>query len=175
MTPDKGIELVHQTVRWSLGFAMRDDVWRRLGFPRRPRHGTFFRRFRPAWKNSLEYRIFQELTAIATAAQVVSGLIAHELVNRFLAHLFEDPLVAVGFGFDDPFEGKSHMADRIGVYIHSLPSDWSDHFLQQIDPKAIADRRLLGGLICGSAEIGRVANRLISEMGAYGEEQRRTE
>ena len=57
---------------------LSDEPWQGFGFPRRPRVGLVFRRFRSGWKNDLENRLMQEMFATIVAAHRLADRIGSE-------------------------------------------------------------------------------------------------
>ncbi len=136
------------------GSCLRDEPWQDLGFPRRPKHGAVFQRFRTAWKVTLEKLILREMLALFTTAHVRAGVIAEndldDVVNVFangwgtVTDLFHT------LDFSSAGEAAHDLRASVGAYVNADPGEWPRILIQRLGTTGLPDQRLSAGLIARS-------------------------
>jgi len=141
---------------------LMDEPWQDLGFSKRPRHGAFFQRFRPAWRVALEKKALQEMLAVFTAAHVIGGLVRSgdiaELVNAYSG----TPELARAMGFESRDNAQRQLRDAVERYIHTPSDQWSSVLCSRIDPNSVPDRTVAARLFLGCAQFGLNVQRMVN-------------
>lgn len=123
----------------SVALALADESWQDFGFARRPKHGTFFKKFRPDWKTSLEDRIVHTIICSVVAAHHSAGLFSSDALPQLVLKLTENSDVVRSFGFatrDDAarlFEKLSLDFMEVGI------GNWYSIVVNSLQPEAIPD------------------------------------
>jgi hypothetical protein len=138
-----------------LGMLVTDEPWQDFGFPKRPRYGAYFQRFRPRWKVDLENRIIQEMLAVFTAAYVVADRIAYENVPHVLSIYFEKAEVVKALGYESRDEGAQHLINSITKYKNLPLREWHTAIWGRINSIPIPDKKLSARLLVGCIQFAR--------------------
>ncbi len=160
MHPQQRSGAVSNVVATCLTFVLSDEAWQDIGFPRRPRFGAFFQRFRPKWKTDLENRVTQEILAAVTAAHALAGRITFDEIPRIIAEYTASADLAAALGYSSRNEGRRRLSETIAQYCKTPIRDWNTMIANHMALNAIPDKkvstRLLFGCIRFSENLGNM-------------------
>jgi hypothetical protein len=139
---------------------LTDEPWQDLGFPKRPRHGLLFQRFRPAWRVAVEKRVVQEMLAAVTAVHVAGGVVSSGDVSDIVGAYMSLPEVVAALGYASADEGRRRLNEAIAKYI-AEPDRWPTLLALRIDPNSLPDRALAARLLVGCAQFGTNLQRMV--------------
>jgi hypothetical protein len=132
-----------------LSMLLSDEPWRDIGFPKRPRVGALFQRFRAAWKPALEKRTIQHMLAAFTATHLIAGKASSDSVGSIIAAYTARPDVLTALGYSTREEGVRHLTETIADYCRTPIGDWASIMVKGIQPSSIPDKALSARLLVG--------------------------
>jgi len=149
-----------------LSTVLRDEPWRDLGFPKRPRYGEWLQRFRPRWRVDLEKAILKEMIAVLTAAHLVAGVIARPQLPNLLQLYIDGPEAPTDLwrtlGYSSRVEAQRHLESSVQLYADSSPDEWPKSLMQRLEIANVPDRKLLANLLVGVVQFGTNAHHMVS-------------
>jgi hypothetical protein len=140
-------ESEHAAVNHILRSALNDEPWKNLGFPRRPKSGSFWRRLRPAWKNRLEQLTLRQIVSVFTAVAVIGGNFRRSELQE-AAERFADAFPL--FGYENRNEAVSHLHDTIILYVDNDLGEWQKLLLEQVNVTGLPDEKTASNLVLGA-------------------------
>ncbi len=152
---------VAETVATCFSIVLTDEPWQDFGFPKRPRSGRWFQRFRPRWRVDLEKRVLQQMLSSLTAAYIVAEKIPQEAIDILVDAYTSNIDLAVALGFSSQSEGASFLKDAIDKYTSSLPRQWPEILCSCIQPDRVPDKKLAARLLVGCIQFGTSASNMI--------------
>lgn len=133
---------------------LANEPWQDIGFPKRPRRGAFFQRFRPTWKVTLEKKVFQEMLAVFTAAHVAGGAVQGSDISEVVEAYTATPELVRALGFESRDHARRHLSESIETYVRTPSRQWSAVLCSRIDPNSVPDRAVGARLLLGCAQFG---------------------
>jgi hypothetical protein len=155
------MDSVNNVAATCLGSLLKDEPWQDLGFAKRPRHGKFFERFRPKWKNELENKAVQEILATFTAAYALASRITSEDIPSVIALYTAKADLVTALGYSSRDEAARHLSERIAQYCRTPTADWHALIVKQIDPSSIPNKKLSANILVGCIRFTRNAGMMI--------------
>lgn len=148
-------ELTRRVASRCFQMVMSNEVWKDLGFRRRPRYGRLFQRFRRQWKVQLENSLMKEMIAIFSALYFVTEVIDIDQLDE-LARLYTigpkeykgSPLWEC-YGYRSSTEAIAHLRDSILLYRALPTNDWYGIFCDHCGFFQLPDKKLSGKLLVG--------------------------
>lgn len=141
---------------------LMDEPWQDLGFPKRPRYGSLFQRFRPAWKVAVEKRVVQEMLAALTAVHIVAGAVPEDEVSDIVDAYTSFPEVAEALGYASTEEAKQRLRGAIEKYVAEPTDRWSALLARRVDPNSLPERADAARLLVGCAQFGLNLQRMVN-------------
>jgi hypothetical protein len=140
-----------------------DEPWQDFGFPKRPRYGVWFQRFRPKWRLDLEKTVLQQMLSVLTAAYVIAGKLPKESIDISVAAYLANVDVSVySLGFSSQADGASRLKEAIEEYASSLPERWPEILCTHIRPDLLPDKKLAARLFLGCTKFGTSTQDMIN-------------
>jgi hypothetical protein len=155
------VDSVNNVAATCLGSVLKDEPWQDLGFAKRPRHGKFFERFKPKWKNELENRAVQELLATFTAAYALASRITSEDIPFVIAAYTAKTDLVTALGYSTRNEAVQHLSKRIAQYCRTPTADWHALIVKRIDPSSIPIKKLSANILVGCIRFARNVGMMI--------------
>lgn len=138
-----------------LQVVLRDEAWQDLGFAGRPRHGSFFQRFRPEWRVCLEKSVLKQMVAVLTAAHVTARVVRDQQVPEVVRLLVDGPggtpALWPALGYTSRAEAMQDLLLSINGYVRCPPANWGAELNDRLDPASVPDQKLAGRLFLGVA------------------------
>lgn len=141
---------------------LMDEPWQDLGFPKRPRYGSFFQRFRPEWKVAIEKRVVQEMLAAVTAVHIVGGAVSKSDVHDIVDAYTSLPEVVAALGYGSAEEAGQRLHDAIEKYIVEPTDRWPALLTLRIDPNSLPERAVAARLLVGCVQFGMNLQRMVN-------------
>ena len=153
-----------------LGSCLRDEPWQDLGYPRRPKHGAAFQRFRPAWKVALEKSILREMIALFTTAHVRAGVIPENDIDD-VVYIYANGWGPVTdlfrtLGYSSAGEAAPHLRASVHAYVTAAPGDWPRVLVARLGATGLPDQRFAARLIAGSAIFALNVDKMVTVLRA---------
>lgn len=146
-------EEVKQALRKCVSLAFSDDTWRFWGFPKRPKHGSFWNKFRPKWQVQLEQRLFAEIIITHAAAYVAGGVLDSDGIDEMVQFFTNDPQVGNCIGYSS----SARLRKDILEYAKSAADEWPGIIADRLLIDSIADKGLAASVVFGCSQFSRVA------------------
>lgn len=148
-----------------LQVALRDEAWQDLGFAGRPKHGSFFQRFRPEWRVCLEKSVLKQMVAVLTAAHVAARVVREQQVPDVVRLLVDGPggmpPLWPALGYTSRAEAMQDLLLSINAYARCPPANWGAELNDRLDPASVPDETLAGRLFLGVARFSLTAQDMI--------------
>jgi len=142
--------------------ALRSDgAWQKIGYSKRPRVGSFFQRFRPAWKVNLDIRVAETMLAALTAAHAAAGKIRYDQASEVVAWYIVQADLARMLGYATPDECFWHLSNSIAEYRETPVEAWSDLIFRQMAPNAIPDRKFRDQVLPGCIRFSEIVKKMV--------------
>lgn len=152
---------VAEAVGTCLHTVLQDEPWQDFGFPKRPRYGAWFQKFRARWRVDLEKTVLRQMLSVLTAAHVIAGRVPKESIDSSVALYTSNVDVATALGFSSQAQGVSRLKDAIEEYASSPPEQWPQILHEHIQPDLLPDKKLAARLVLGCAIFGTSARNMI--------------
>ena len=152
-------EEVKQAFSRCVSLAFSDDSWRFWGL-KRPKHGSFWDKFRPAWRVDLETKLFAELIITNAAAYVAGGVLDTDGVDELARFLTRYPGVGACIGYSS----YTRLTEDILEYAEAPVDDWPSILTARLQIDSIADKKLAASVLVGCAQFSRVASIMIDQV-----------
>ena len=150
-----------EAVAGCLHTVLSDEPWQDFGFPKRPRSGAWFQRFRAKWRVDLENTVLQQMLSVLTAAHVIAGKVPRESIDFSAAAYTLNINVTTALGFSSQAEGASSLKNTIEEDASSPPEQWHQILYTHIRPDLLPDKKLAARLLLGCVKFGEAAMHMI--------------
>ena len=144
---------------------LHEGSWTTLGFPERPKVGSFFNRFRPSWRVQLEERVSLEILGLVGAAHLKGGKIAVSEVPALVAMVVQRRAWE-SLGSSSQQEAEQLLASRMLAYAEADVTGWPGMLESGLDFQSIPDRVLWASLAIGVERFPGLLEPLIGRLRA---------
>lgn len=145
---------VKQALGKCVSLAFSDDTWRFWGFPKRPKHGSFWNKFRPKWRVDIEQTLFAEIIISNAAAYVAGGVLDSDGVDEMARFFTTDPQVGDCIGYSS----STRLREDILEYAEAPVDEWPSILTGRLPINSITDKKLAASVLVGCAQYSRVAS-----------------
>lgn len=146
-------EEVKQALGSCVSLVFSDHAWRFWGFPKRPKHGAFWDKFRPKWLVEFEQKLTAEIITTNAAAYVVGGVLDEDCVDELARFLTTEPRVGDFIGYSS----SSQLREDILEYAEASVDDWPTILMERLSIDKIEDKNLAASVLVGCAQYTAVA------------------
>jgi hypothetical protein len=157
-----GLNTAGRAAFFAMSTALEDQPWRDLGFGKRPRHGSFFQRFRSPWKVELEKAALQQMLAVFVACHVRADLLSMRDIPQVLDILVDGPPnlgheLWSSYGYGSRNEARAHLSGAVTAYSRTELQGWPSILHRALAVAGVPDEKMRASLIVGITRFTQVA------------------
>lgn len=140
--------------------AFSDETWRSWGFPKRPKHGWVWDKFRPNWRVNLEAKIFSEIIITHAAIHVAAGVLSTNGIDELTRVFTNTPGIGAIIGYNS----NLRMQKDILEYAEAPEGEWLEILMKRLRYREIKDKKLAANILICCAQFSVVVPIMINKI-----------